>query len=88
VAETIVMVAIKFGDLITAAQKPERHHHIFYRMSIGDVPFGSETQGFITSTGRFVDREEARTIAISANQNNLVERRPIHSRELFSEDLW
>lgn len=44
-------------------------------------------QGFLTNKARFVDREEAATIAINSNQlpeGSLVKEQKI----LFSEDLW
>lgn len=41
-------------------------------------------QGFITSTGRFVDRIEAAAIAIAAKQVARLSSPP----QLYSEDLW
>jgi hypothetical protein len=41
--------------------------------------------GFITSTGRFVDREEAFRIAEASGQ---MLKRPISPGRLFTEDLW
>lgn len=43
-------------------------------------------QGFITSTGRFVDREEAAAIAYAQGQVVPSEREPV--RSLTSEDLY
>lgn len=43
------------------------------------------TQGFITSYGRFVDRKEARTIAINCGQ---VKEEELHSDNLYSEDIF
>lgn len=45
---------------------------------------GRYTQGFITSTNKFVDRQEAALIAICANQVNVTK----VGKELFSEDLY
>ncbi len=42
-------------------------------------------QGFVTNLGRFVDRKEAATIAISSGQ---IEELRFSKTELFSEDLW
>ena len=60
----------------------------------GKTPVTGE-QGFVTSTGRFVSREEAAKIAFSAGQITAAskgEPRPETGREekekLFSEDLW
>jgi len=47
---------------------------------------GDNEQGFLTSTNRFVSREEAFDIAESANQLN--DRTRGTSRTLFSEDLY
>lgn len=43
-------------------------------------------QGFLTSTGRFVERKEARTIAVSSGQ--LKEEDTISKISLCSEDLY
>lgn len=42
-------------------------------------------QGFITSTGRFVDREEAAKIALESGQINELK---YSKNKLFSEDLY
>jgi hypothetical protein len=42
-------------------------------------------QGFITNTGRFVDRFEAFLIAEAAQQIKI---KPGPANELFSEDVW
>ena len=50
------------------------------------LPFpGGDAQGFITSDGFFVGREEAFQIAQEANQGNL---HPENEAKLYSEDLW
>jgi len=88
--ETIVGVAmlLRDGEVLTAP-KPKRHHHIFrdYYDEHNDVPLGP-IQGFVTDTGRFVDREEAWKIAEAAGQ--LIERAPTDGRggTLYSEDVW
>lgn len=68
---------------------PNRHHNLFreYHEVIDRLRNDRlvETQGFITSMRRFVDREEALKIAEAANQ--IVEKRPQFD-ELYSEDLW
>lgn len=49
------------------------------------LPFGylkGGIQGFVTVTGRFVDRKEAAKIAYDCGQID------IQKKELFSEDLW
>lgn len=43
------------------------------------------TQGFVTSSGRFVDREEAAKIALESGQ---IEELKYSKTKLFSEDLY
>lgn len=85
--ERIVAAAVKVGEEIFALPAPTRHrnalnlafsHH-------GPVLPCFPEQGFLTSQGRFVDREKAKEIAqrggqILAGRGN--------SQQLFSEDLW
>lgn len=61
---------------------PARHHHILHTMP-GDAL--NVTQGFLTSTGRFVARKEARGIAVAAGQ---VKASTVSGPDLFSEDVW
>lgn len=51
-------------------------------LGIGEVMF--ETQGFVTSAGRFVRREPAARIAKAAGQIESTK----FGRALYSEDLW
>jgi hypothetical protein len=44
---------------------------------------GPTSQGFVTSEGRFVDRKEAKEIALEAKQIEDMAR-----SELHSEDVW
>lgn len=92
-AETIVSAAVmrtepnRAGEgtvgMVYSLPRPARHHHILHAMpEMGRSPSRS-MQGFLTSTGRFVGRRQARVIAIRAGQ---VE--PNGIAELFSEDLW
>lgn len=53
------------------------------RDAVGEEKLAGRDQGFLTSTGRFVDREEAWTIAVAAGQ---VEKGA--ARDLWSEDLY
>ena len=46
----------------------------------------SAIQGFLTNKDRFVDRYEAKEIAIAANQLIVPEEETY--TELFSEDVW
>ena len=90
-AECIVAAAIKHPDgEIYALPAPMRHHHIIHMMyddngRNGEGGENCDNQGFLTSYGRFVDRDEAGRIAIAAGQLPLVRDTEHH---LFSEDLW
>jgi hypothetical protein len=65
---------------------PARHHNILHSMP--PAPDGTVLnveQGFITSTGRWVDRHTAMGIAVAAGQ---VDPSKVRMPQLFSEDLW
>jgi len=88
----IVRAAIKRNDEVLVANEGERHGHVFKayaekhgRGSFHDDTFLSEVQGFVTDTGLFVDRYEAKKIA---EANNQVLREPFRSDEAYSENFW
>lgn len=87
--EFIVAAAIHHGGIISLP-KPARHHTILQtldtEMQIGGV-INPQQQGFITSTGRYVNRTEAWYIALAAGQ---ITRKTSgeDSPNLYSEDLW
>jgi hypothetical protein len=92
--ETIVAAAMLFhnahepGDpramsVIVSAPPPARHHNLFIAYDRLGPP---DEQGFLTSTGRFVGREEAAFIARQAGQPII--RSEARGDHLFSEDLW
>lgn len=84
--EFITGVAIVTDGKLFQLPKPNRHHHCIELAARQlNKPVSDGTQGFMTSTGRYVLREEALTIAKAANQ--LLPRHK-HPRELFSESLW
>lgn len=84
--EFITGVAIVTNGKLFQLPKPNRHHHCIELAARQlNKPVSDGTQGFMTSTGRYVLREEALTIAKAANQ--LLPRHK-HPRELFSESLW
>ncbi len=60
----------------------------FYRMRLSraERDMSAERQGFVTRSGRFVDREEAMAIARACEQLKFPV--PEARTELFSEDLW
>ena len=85
--EMIGGVAIQMGTSVIAMPPPNRHHNVI-RLMVDTYGFHKPitgTQGFVTNTGRFVDRIEGLAIAKAANQlkPNYIER-----NELYSEDVW
>jgi hypothetical protein len=88
--ETIILSAIKTTTnenniVVSAALQPHsRHCNIIHHLAkMGFlIPIKGE-QGFITSTGRFVERAEAKKIAIDSGQI-----KETISSTLTSEDLW
>lgn len=90
-AERIERAAIRHADgTVFDVPRPGRHSHVIALMSAMDKPFACpeeecHEQGFITNTGRFVDRYEARKIAEAAAQ--LIER-AMNLPQLYSEDVW
>lgn len=77
-----------YPDKLTiTAPPPARHFTLMHPIHtmLGSVKF--EDQGFITSSGRYVEREEALRIALASGQP-MIDHPSRHSRWLFSEDLW
>jgi hypothetical protein len=66
-----------------------RHANCLYQMvamtGLRQAEAGEEVQGFLTNTNRFVDREEAATIALNSGQ---VKQLRFAKAKLFSEDLY
>jgi hypothetical protein len=89
VTETIVAAALKIQSMTISAPPPARHHTLLHAIfnTYGERgPMIKATdQGFLTSTGRFVSREEAVTIAMAAGQ---IIKPKFQPQQLFSEDLW
>lgn len=85
--ERIVCAAIHNPEDIDMAGEPLiycglRHPNILWQSkSISRDPYH---QGFLTSTGRFVSREEALIIAL--NNNQVIGE--IYGNELYSENLY
>lgn len=85
--EHIVADAVYYGATISLP-KPARHHTILQSISVLmniDALEAGREQGFITNTGRYVNRVEAYQIARSSGQ--LKEDTPTYP-QLYSEDLW
>ena len=93
----IICAAIHFDDNKKHIHQPKniktgfviagrRHHNCFSTFAIlsGDITKHNQykkTQGFITNDDRFVNREDASIIAVSAGQTKKTD-------ILFSEDLY
>lgn len=88
--EKVVMAAIKFytdeNRVFPIVITAERHADIRERLHIKNISSFHEIDGFWTSKNRFVDRYEAKEIAVAANQLIV----PIEDtyNELYSEDVW
>lgn len=84
--EAIIAAAVIFDEEVWHLPSPARHHHVLW--AIDQVHPGraieAHVQGFMTNTGRFVEREEAARIASMAGQVGKLSAPP----HLFSEDLW
>lgn len=101
IKETIVGVAVRYpapdlselpmlptpyGDTITvSAPAPFRHFHLLHPLAIAGIEISPDDQGFITSVGRYVGREEALDIVLKSGQPMTGEPR---AGMLFSEDVW
>ena len=87
----IVAAAIKFrlkDSEYFCIMTNHRHADIFEQMYQLHIPYdkASVVQGFMTNTDQFVDRYEAKYIAVEADQL-IVPEEQTHDA-LYSEDLW
>lgn len=86
--EKIAAAALQLDDMTISAPPPARHHTLIHAI---DKYLPEErlilptNQGFITNTGRFVNRREAAAIAFEAAQVTKLE---WPHAGLHSEDLW
>jgi len=64
-------------------------HHLIIRDIVKELNIKPVTgeQGFVTNSGRFVEREEALKIALAANQIK-IENKIGNKNILFSEEVW
>jgi hypothetical protein len=86
--ETIERAAIYYNGTTYSVPRPGRHHNVCHKMLAKGLPneaLSLKNQGFLTSTGRFVDRYEAARIARAAGQ---IVREPTPPDMLTSEDVW
>lgn len=87
--ETIATAALRVNGEVWTLPRPARHHVLIQAWGAahwkdgkaGRIP--EHEQGFVTSKGRFVDRKEARCIAVAAKQVASLD-----GEILTSEDLW
>ena len=88
--EKIARAAIKYRGEVWHAVRPGRHHtimraHFSMYGKTNSLSFEEHgVQGFVTTTGRFVDRKEAVVIAVRSGQIDAPQWPP----DLYSEDLW
>lgn len=78
--DSIVKAAIKKNGVVYSVDRPGRHRQVF---DIMPDTLNAE-QGFLTSSGAFVDRVEAGKIAVASGQIKWLKWPP----QLFTEDLW
>lgn len=89
--EKLILSAIKLSDecvvvKLQSKDKMNKSRHCFIIKDIvvcGIKPPINGEQGFLTSTGRFVSREEGKEIALASGQI-----KSTFSGTLCSEDLW
>lgn len=94
----IAAAAIRIGQMVYALPPPARHHTVMWWLCGYDGDSTQRTgrvvyrhmrypheQGFVTTRGMFVDRVEARLIAVRAQQ---LLPQHLKLKELFSEDVW
>lgn len=99
-AEKIMRAALRSGIWVASLPRPARHHDVKQSVLSSEGTLNPDTdhsawvhqaeEGFVTSTGRFVDRQEAVTVARAAGQipPAAFPKRCEPQDELFSEDVW
>ena len=85
-----IAAAAVYEGVIISLPPPARHHTILYSLNhaLGSHLIGPNQQGFVTSTGRYVNRTEAYYIAERAGQLLPRPADGYQGNELYSEDLW
>lgn len=81
---TILQAAIQQDGQIYTLPRPNRHHHIIHGPMTGIYQRSASVQGFLTSAGEFVNREEAARLVLKSGQIKELAHPPF----LYSEDLW
>lgn len=84
----IVRAALSINGAVYSLPSPARHHDVIHSLPISTLGLEFE-QGFVDSTGRFLNRKDAMFVAQEAKQL-IRDSDPTHYQgpELFSEDLW
>jgi hypothetical protein len=84
----VVAAAVQAHGMTFSLPRPARHHdvlHLMHSLGLPDGPSWVTGQGFLLSSGRWVNRRDAWLVAVAAGQ--LLER-DRNGPELFSEDVW
>lgn len=83
----IERVAVLYKGFVWSKAAPKRHHDIINEMFdiLGGNIDSIQIDGFVSSSGHFVDRMEAMAL-VRASDQSLLE--PLRGEELFSENLW
>lgn len=88
--ELVVAAAVLVGEIIVMVERPGRHGDCINFCTHLGIAFdddGHYSHGFVTSRGRFVDRQEAARIVVASKQGSprLFEG---YVPALFTEDMW
>lgn len=91
--ETIVAAAVlikapsPYDHLIVSSPPPARHGDLLAPLYLILGRIQPDKMGFLTSTGRFVGREEGMQIALASGQP-MINHPSRNNDTLYSEDLW
>jgi hypothetical protein len=84
-SERIISVAISAFGIVASLPAPARHGDVLRKLhDFNPIVLGGDCQGFLTSTGRYVNRRDAAAIALASGQTDKL----ISAPDLYSEDLW
>lgn len=83
----ITHVTITKDGVIYSLPRPNRHHNVYHMMNEKGIPADEHWNcGFLDSTGKYYNREEAGTYALEIGQVNFLLEEA--EGKLFSENLW
>lgn len=84
----ITHVAIRFQEKIYSLPEPNRHHDVIRLIAeqtgVSYVDSKGEDQGFLDSSGRYLNRKQA---LLNARLHNQI-KGTIIQNQLYSENLW